>query len=72
MTNTVFKNDTPARGFFPNFCPTEFDDGRQAAHKDIVNGDIYDIKSAIESFDYDPPDSPRQRGYLYQLKRTGR
>ena len=56
--------------FKPNFLPSEFDEGRIAAHKDIISGDIYDLKAAIKSFNYDPPDSARQRGYLYQLIKT--
>ena len=50
----------------------EFWRGRHAAEEDIRDGAIYDLDAAIYSFEYDPPDSPRQRGYLYQLKRTER
>ena len=48
----------------------EFHQGRAVAAYDVCDPD-FDVIQAIASFDYDPPDSPRQRGYLYQLKRTG-
>jgi len=50
-----------------NNLSTKFYDGQEAAKKDLQNGDIYNLEAAIHSFDYDPPDSPRQRGYLHQL-----
>ena len=50
-----------------NNLSTKFYDGQEAAKKDLQNGDIYNLEAAIQSFDYDPPDSPRQRGYLHQL-----
>ena len=48
----------------------EFWRGRHAAEKDIRNGNIDDLDAAISTFDYDPPDSPFQRGYLRQLIKT--
>jgi len=50
-----------------NNLSTKFYDGQEAAKKDLQNGDIYNLEAAIQSFDYDPTDSPRQRGYLHQL-----
>lgn len=50
---------------------TEFDQGREAANTDVINGDVYNVKAAIESFNFDRPDSPRQRGYLFQLIKIG-
>ena len=49
----------------------EYQSGIRAAEEDIRNGDIDDLDAAIYSFDYDPPDSPFQRGYLRQLVKTG-
>tara|TARA_R100000900_G_C3251697_1_gene147466 strand:+ start:353 stop:529 length:177 start_codon:yes stop_codon:yes gene_type:complete len=49
----------------------EYQSGIQAAEKDIRNGNIDDLDAAISTFDYDPPDSPFQRGYLRQLIKTG-
>ena len=49
----------------------EYQSGIQAAEKDIRKGNIDDLDAAISTFDYDPPDSPFQRGYLRQLIKTG-
>ena len=49
----------------------EYQSGIRAAEEDIRNGDIDDLDAAIYSIDYDPPDSPFQRGYLKQLVKTG-
>jgi len=45
--------------------------GRHAAEEAIRHGNIDDLDAAIYSFEYDPPDSAFQRGYLRQLIKTG-
>ena len=44
--------------------------GRDAAEFDVDEPD-FDVDAAIASFDYDPPDSPFQRGYLSGLLKSG-
>ena len=44
--------------------------GRDAATND-VDEPYFDVDVAISSFDYDPPDSPFQRGYLRGLLKCG-
>ena len=48
----------------------EFHQGRAVAAYDVCDQD-FDVIQAIASFDYDPPDSAFQRGYLRELIKTG-
>jgi len=48
----------------------EFHQGRAIAAYDVCEQD-FDVMQAIASFDYDPPDSAFQRGYLRELIKTG-
>lgn len=48
----------------------EFHQGRAVAAYDVCDPD-FDVIQAIASFDYDPPDSAFQRGYLRELIKTG-
>ena len=48
----------------------EFHQGRAVAAYDVCDQD-FDVIQAIASFDYDPPDSAFQRGYLRELINTG-
>jgi len=44
--------------------------GRQRASEEMEHPE-FDVFSAIASFDFDPPDSNFQRGYLRQLIKSG-
>tara|TARA_R110000765_G_scaffold183005_1_gene288964 strand:- start:5887 stop:6102 length:216 start_codon:yes stop_codon:yes gene_type:complete len=44
--------------------------GRTHAEKDVDRPN-FDVDEAILSFDYDPPDTPYQRGYLRGLLKCG-
>ena len=44
--------------------------GREAATKSADDPN-FDVNVAISSFDYDPPDSPFQRGFLRGLLKCG-
>lgn len=46
----------------------EFSRGSFEAEMDVLHGDVYDIRKAIEAFVNDPPDNAFHYGYLYGLK----
>jgi len=48
----------------------EFHHGSAVAAYDVCDQD-FDVIQAIASFDYDPPDSTFQRGYLRELIKAG-
>lgn len=48
----------------------EYHKGREVAEND-VNSPYFDVDKAIASFDFDPPDSNFQRGYLRGLIKSG-
>ena len=48
----------------------EYHMGREAATSEADLPD-FDVDQAIKSFDYDPPDSSFQRGYLRGLLKSG-
>jgi len=48
----------------------EYHKGRAVAEND-VNSPYFDVDQAIASFDFDPPDSNFQRGYLRGLIKSG-
>ena len=48
----------------------DFYKGKAVAETDVGLSD-FDVDQAIASFDYDPPDTAFQRGYLHGLLKSG-